>query len=178
MSYTFSRRTFFKYSLTAAAALAGTSLLGGCGSAQDPYNPKRTELGSIENMLITAKLESFDMTSGDFKLSLKSERGNPETFDQYCIAVKVLDEEKKAISYYDGNALSFTIESGFLNRPLLKTNDEAVFNFKIKGFAPVQPGQTVRLQYIPVSDKPTYSMIWELTNPKEETGDSDSTTTK
>lgn len=175
MSYTFSRRAFLKYSAVTAVAAMGAGMLGGC-STQDPNNPSRTSLGKITNMQISATLESFNMTTGAFTFSLLSGRTNPEMFDRYCIAIKVLDENKKTLKYYDGDDLSFEIKSGFANRPYLKTNDEAVFNFKIKNFTAVKPGQTVYFQYIPVSDAPSYSMIWSLTNPKKAASGSSSTT--
>lgn len=176
MSYTFSRRAFLKYSAAAAVAVAGAGLLGGC-QTQDPNNPKRTDFGKTSIMQITANLESFDMTTGAFRLSLLSARANPIRFTADDISVTILDEDGKAVTYYNGYPdLDFTVESGFAHAPYLEQKDEASFSFTINDFTAVQPGQTVKLQYIPVSDYPSYSMIWEIKNPAEEASSSDTTT--
>ena len=168
MSYTFSRRAFFKYSAAAAVAVAGASLLSGC-ELQDPNNPSSKKLGQgIAVQQVTAILETFDMDTGAFRFSVLSSRVNPLRFDSDSIAVTVLDADGKSIAYYNGDALNLSsIEEGFTHRPYLQTGDSATVLFNIAQFTAVQPGQTVRVQYIPVSDYTNYSMTWAITREAE-----------
>lgn len=166
MSYTFSRRAFFKYSAAAAVAVAGASLLGSC-SGQDPNNPKSTKLGGkIVNMQVTGCLDDLDMTTGAFQFSVKSERENPIIFDTGRFAVTVLDDKANAIAFYLSEKLTLSEIVSYTSTkkelPRLNKGDSITAKFTVAGFTAVAAGQTVRIQYIPVVDMPTYSLTWEI----------------
>ena len=167
MSYTFSRRAFFKYSAAAAVAVAGASLLGGC-NGQDSNNPVSKKLGGkLTNMQVTASLDAFDLSTGDFQFSVESARVNPIVLSPERFSVSVLDADGKATGVYYmsddinmGEIVSYTSKMNHNAFPRLYSSDAASVKFSINGFVPLAVGEKVQVQYLPVYDMPTFSMNW------------------
>lgn len=163
MSYTFSRRSFLKYTAVAAVAVAGSTLLAGC-EVQDPYNPSSKKLGSSLTISdITGKLldesNGTSLKEGVFKMEIKSSYGNRITVNaaNFNLTVKGSDGTVKK-AYYANLNYDSTVGT-------LEKGESASVTLTAPNYPEVVAGDVVTFQYIPVlgSTGSSYSMVWEIT---------------
>lgn len=163
MSYTFSRRSFLKYTAVAAVAVAGSTLLAGC-EIQDPYNPTSKKLGSSLTISdVTGKLldksNGTDLQQGVFKMEIKSNYGNRITVNaaNFNLTVKGSDGTVKK-AYYANLNYDSTVGT-------LEKGESASVTLTAPNYPGVVAGDVVTFQYIPVlgSTGSSYSMVWEIT---------------
>lgn len=164
MSYTFSRRSFLKYTALSAVALAGASMLSGC-EVSDPNNPVGSKPGqSLEILQVKGTLNSVDTTNGVFNFTIKSSYALPLMLEQDCFNVKVLDKNGNIV-YYSGDhrGVQLLITAGAPNRPRLNQDETAVLKITAPEFIAPEAGETVVFQYMPVRANSECSMIWKIT---------------
>lgn len=164
MSYTFSRRSFLKYTALSAVALAGASMLSSC-EASDPNNPVGSKPGqALEILQVKGTLNSVDTAKGVFNFTIKSSYELPLMLEPDCFTVKVLDKSGSII-YYSGNnrGVELKILEGAPNAPRLNKNESAVLQITAPEFVAPEVGETVVFQYMPVRANSEYSMIWKIT---------------
>lgn len=100
MSLEFNRRSFLKYSAAAAVAVAGSSLLTGCG--KDEYQ-KTGKIGSTLKLMGEFKLKTANLTTGsgspagqnlvcDFDLKCTSKLGLPIAPTNFQVEVTSADD--------------------------------------------------------------------------------------
>lgn len=163
MSYTFSRRSFLKYTAVAAVAVAGSTLLAGC-EIQDPYNPTSKKPGSSLTISdVTGKLldksNGTDLQRGVFKMEIKSSYGNRITVNaaNFNLTVKGRDGTVKK-AYYANLNYDSTVGT-------LEKGESASVTLTAPNYPQVVAGDVVIFQYIPVlgSTGSSYSMVWEIT---------------
>ena len=163
MSYTFSRRSFLKYTAVAAVAVAGSTLLAGC-EIQDPYNPTSKKLGSSLTISdVTGKLldksNGTDLQQGVFKMEIKSNYGNRITVNaaNFNLTVKGSDGTVKK-AYYANLNYDSTVGT-------LEKGESASVTLTAPNYPEVVAGDVVTFQYIPVLGRTgsSYSMVWEIT---------------
>lgn len=187
MSHTFSRRTFFKYSAAAAVAAAGMSLLGGCGSLDDPNNPYSTVLGtSIENLdvIATVRKTDTDVEKGIFSVVIQNNRGNPLILNPSNFSVCVytpqdkVDEKTGEVSevtaskYYSLNYGGVKL-TGLTDNSLAQ-GDAVKFTVTAPNFpTEIKRDETVMLKYIPITTSvyAAYSMAWRITKEADDYSD-------
>lgn len=184
MSYTFSRRDFFKYSAAAAVAVAGMSLLGGC-STGDANNPTSTAVGtSLATLQVVATLqkensnkEATDLANGIFKVKVENYRGNPLLLNPTNFTVSVrkkveeTDENGKTTEKTEDRYSSFAqggvklddIENGTLGNNLSVELTVIAPNF-VSTLGKLEVTDVVELKYCPIttSQYSGYSMTWRL----------------
>lgn len=81
MSLEFNRRSFLKYSAAAAVAVAGSSLLTGCG--EDEYQPTG-KLGSTLKLMGEYKLKNAKLTSTSGSASPAAPSATEQTYNLVC----------------------------------------------------------------------------------------------
>ena len=162
MSYTFSRRAFLKYS--AATAVAGASLLGGC-EYQDPQNPVcKTLPGAIKSDLqVIAGLKSMKIEKGTctLEVDIESARAIPIPLDPYRFSVAVKDVKDEQPVYFSDNYGGVRILDA--KDPLIQQKKPITIHLAAANFPELKDGQTVLFKYIPIRENPEYSMTWEIT---------------
>ena len=163
MSYTFSRRSFLKYTAVAAVAVAGSTLLAGC-EIQDPYNPTSKKLGSSLTISdVTGKLldksNGTDLQQGVFKMEIKSSYGNRITVNAANFNLTVKGSDGTVQKAYFAN-LNYDSTVGTLEK-----GESASVTLTAPNYPEVVAGDVVTFQYIPVlgSTGSSYSMVWEIT---------------
>lgn len=168
MSYTFSRRSFLKYTAAAAVAVAGSSLLTGC-NIPDPNNPSSTRLdSSLTINQVTARLtkEGTDLTNGVFRLTIKSSYDLPIYLepDRFCVTVLETDGDTTTTKYYSPNngGVTCNIVDGAPSKPRLYSGETATVEITAPNYT-AEAGQTVFFQYMPVRESSAYSMGWKVT---------------
>ena len=82
MSLEFNRRSFLKYSAAAAVAVAGSSLLVGCG--EDEYQ-KTGKIGSTLKLMGTFKLYDGTGSAPAAPVYTAPSTGAPATYRQRCV---------------------------------------------------------------------------------------------
>ena len=180
MSYTFSRRAFFKYSAAAAVAVAGASLLSGCKSG-DPFNPVAKAVGTsiaMDNIRVIGTLNSAE--NGVFSFTLESERDNPIRIDPQNFAVNVVGgEDGKTSLYFSTNEGGVKLSG--LTKGQLDAGETVTFTITAPNFpTTLEVGDTVNFMYYPIytSQYGNYSMTWQLEKTADTTDTDDSTTTE
>lgn len=177
MSYTFSRRAFFRYSAAAAVAVAGMGLLGGCSSTGDPNNPYSILLDTaITNIYVTAILhkENTDVEHGVFTVTVQNARTNPLILSPANFSVSVFRPEDKtndkgelveenAGKYYSLNKGGVKISG--LTDDRLEKGASATFKVTATDFPEIEKDDIVVFKYIPVTTSmyAGYSMSWRIT---------------
>lgn len=163
MSYTFSRRAFLKYSAATAVAVAGASLLGGC-EYQDPKNPVcKTLPGAIKSDLqVIAGLKSMKIEKGTctLEVDIESAREIPIPLESWCFSVAVKDVKDEPV-YFSGNNGGVRILDA--KDPLIQQKKPITIHLAAANFPELKDGQTVLFKYIPIREKPEFSMTWEIT---------------
>lgn len=168
MSYTFSRRSFLKYTALSVAAIAGASMLSGCETT-DPNNPVATKPGeSVTILNIRGTLDNVNTKTGVFTFTVKSSYDLPIYLDPDCFSVSVRDKNDTNNSnpvYYSGNhrGVELQILEGAPNRPRLNKNETAVLQITAPEFVAPKAGETIVFQYMPARSTANCSMIWEIT---------------
>ena len=164
MSYTFSRRAFFKYSAAAVVAVAGMSLLGGCTNG-DPNNPVATAVGkslSIVNVDGTLETEGTAVESGIFRFTVKNNNGTPILLSPNNFSVSVRDVDGKTVKYYSLNEGGVQLSG--LTDSSVASGKTATFVITAHNFPQMAEGESVILKYFPVTTSvySNYSMAWHL----------------
>ena len=165
MSYTFSRRSFLKYTAVAAVAVAGSALLAGC-EVQDPYNPSSKAPGtSLTINQVTAKLKDekngTSLKDGRFALDIQSSYGNTIqlTGNNFQLIITGSDGKQKYSCL--GGALTCTGGPGVLAK-----GDKASVTVTVPStpaYPALKNGDVLSFRYIPVLDNASYTMIWTIT---------------
>lgn len=163
MSYTFSRRTFLKYSAATAVAVVGAGLLGGC-EYQDPKNPVcKTLPGAITSDLqVIAGLRSMKIENGTctLEVDIESARANPIPLDPYRFSLAVKDAEDKPIYFSDNNGYVQILDA---ENSLIEKKKPITIHLAAANFPELKDGDTVVFKYIPIRENSEYSMNWEIT---------------
>ena len=163
MSYTFSRRTFLKYSAATAVAVAGAGLLGGC-EYQDPKNPVcKTLPGAITSDLqVRAGLRSMKIEGGvcTLEVDIESARANPIPLDPYRFSLAVKDAEDKPIYFSDNNGYVQILDA---ENSLIEKKKPITIHLAAANFPELKDGDTVVFKYIPIRENSEFSMNWEIT---------------
>lgn len=158
MSLEFNRRSFLKYSAAAAVAVAGSSLLVGCG--EDEYQ-KTGKIGSTlklmgtfrmyDNPAPTFALDSVGATNGTFtcKLNIKcTTKKVPLYVAAGCFQLTVIHDGKK-MNYADSGYV--TVDKP--NFKLAEKDDAEDFTITVKGNASnplnIVAGDKVEFIYFP-----------------------------
>ena len=158
MSLEFNRRSFLKYSAAAAVAVAGSSLLTGCG--EDEYQ-KTGKIGSTLKLMGTFKmydnpaptfaLDSVGATNGTFtcKLNIKcTTKKVPLYVAAGCFQLTVIHDGKKT-NYADSGYV--TVDKP--NFKLAEKDDAEDFTITVKGNASnplnIVAGDKVEFMYWP-----------------------------
>ena len=158
MSLEFNRRSFLKYSAAAAVAVAGSSLLVGCG--EDEYQ-KTGKIGSTlklmgtfrmyDNPAPTFALDSVGATNGTFtcKLNIKcTTKKVPLYVAAGCFQLTVIHDGKK-MNYADSGYV--TVDKP--NFKLAEKDDAEDFTITVKGNASnplnIVAGDKVEFMYWP-----------------------------
>ena len=183
MSYTFSRRDFFKYTALAAVAVAGSSLLTGCSN---PNQPSAVYTGTADVKLSFNGSSLLNWSSSDYHILHKGatkDTANNEfsfKFTHYAVSegtscsaeyyqLDVIGADGKLYSYNSGsNGVSFTSTNG---GAITKLNTEVSSDLTITG-VDVSNAKNVYLRYFPrhtalgnIND--SYSDVyatWDLTD--------------
>lgn len=174
MSYTFSRRSFLKYSALTAVLVAGAGMLSAC-EISDPDNPVSKSLGqSIELNNVKGTLKSIE--NGVFNFRIDSSYGLPLRLDPDYFNIKVLNADGNT-EYYSGehgNEVVLDITEGAPKKPRLYSGEYAVLDITAPGEFPASlAGKTVIFQYIPVRENSQLSMSWSITYLADESSSSD-----
>ena len=136
MSYTFSRRDFFKYTALAAVAVAGSSLLTGCSN---PNQPSAVYSGADSKLSFGGSSGGFlgFGASSDYQILKAGATHSADelvfNFEHYAVSegcscsenyyqLDIIDAEGKAQSYHNGSkcgekTVEFTAEGGGNMKP-------------------------------------------------------------
>lgn len=183
MAYTFSRRSFLKYTALSAIALAGASMLSGC-EITDPNNPVSTKLGTVleihqtQGRLTAIRFDGSDV-SFDFSIRTQYENGlllDPRYFSVMCIHPNENADNESAApdstitSYFGTGVLEYPKGCPSAD-PRLQSGEAVDLRLVVPSFS-AQPGDTIVFQYIPVREDHHLSMSWQITLPQELNADS------
>lgn len=158
MSAEFSRRSFLKYTALAAVAVAGSSLLTGCGGE----NPVKYEVPS-SNVVLSVK-STLDSVSYDaaaktltFNVTVQNGRAHALQINRQSFAVKAVEG-----SYYAYNNSRIkvynTSESPSLQVKNGVTQTYTIVASEFEGF----DGDAVRLTFMPDLKYAEYTSNWVL----------------
>lgn len=173
MSLEFNRRSFLKYTAVAAVAVAGSSLLTGCGD--DEYQPTG-KIGSTLKLMGTYKMEEAPVYNASTKeftctLNIKCTTSKvPLCVSNGCFELTVT-RSKKETNY---TAASIVVDPTEYD---LKESEKAKdFDITVKGVS-LQDGDTVEFKYWPrlMASSGTYGYTrayctWEMTATEDSTG--------
>ena len=157
MSLEFNRRSFLKYSAAAAVAVAGSSLLVGCG--EDEYQ-KTGKIGSTLKLMGAFKLEAAKLTTapGDsatdntlvcnFNLKCTSKYGLNIVPANFQVEVTPKDSSKTVTTYHayntDGTGgVTLTKSNNYLKKDESLETELKVTNIK------VADGDTIQVKFWP-----------------------------
>lgn len=158
MSLEFNRRSFLKYSAAAAVAVAGSSLLVGCG--EDEYQ-KTGKIGSTLKLMGEFKLKTANLTTGsgspaglnlvcDFDLKCTSKYGLnivPANF-QVEVTSKTANNEKTVTTYHAYNTgstggVTLSNSNNYLEKDKSMDTTLTVTNIKVAN------GDTIQVKFWP-----------------------------
>ena len=155
MTGEFSRRSFLKYTALTAVAVAGSSLLTGCGS----YSAMKTTVPSSNTVLkVVTKLEQVEYDAANtttiFKLTVTNGRKNALEVTKANFAVKAegylaYQNDKLQVIYPD--SLSHQVKQG----------ETFTYYVKAKGLNALTDGP-VTLTFYPDLQYSEFSANWEL----------------
>ena len=149
MSLEFNRRSFLKYSAAAAVAVAGSSLLVGCG--EDEYQ-KTGKIGSTLKLMGAFKLESAKLDSAPtataadktltckFNLKGTSTLGLPIGPANFHVEVTPKDSSKTVTTYH---AVSLSKSDNYLEKDETLETELKVTNIS------VADGDTIQVKFWP-----------------------------
>lgn len=155
MSLEFNRRSFLKYSAAAAVAVAGSSLLVGCG--EDEYQPTG-RIGSTLKLMGEFKLKTANLTTGsgspagqdlvcDFDLKCTSKYGLnivPANF-QVEVTSKTTEKVTTYHAYNTDGTGGVTLSK---NNNYLKKDDTLTTTLTVKNIT-VAAGDTIQVKFWP-----------------------------
>ena len=153
MSLTFSRRSFLKYTALTAVAVAGSSLLTGCGG----YAPVQRAVGTNNTVLkVVSTLEQVECTatSTTFKLVVTNGRKNALEVTKANFAVKAdgyLADQNNKLEVTSPDALSHQVKQG----------ETVTYNVMARGLNALTDGP-VTLTFYPDLQYPEFNANWEL----------------
>ena len=154
MTGEFSRRSFLKYTALTAVAVAGSSLLTGCGS----YSAMQKDVGTINTVLkVVTKLEQVECTATftTFKLVVKNGRNNALDVTRANFAVKAdgyLAYQNDKLQVTSPDALSHQVKKG----------ETVTYYVTAKGLNARTDGP-VTLTFYPDLEYSEFNANWELT---------------
>ena len=153
MSLEFTRRSFLKYSAAAAVAVAGSSLLVGCG--EDEYQ-KTGKIGSTLKLMGAFKLESASLNSVSssstltckFNLKGTSKLGLPIGPANFQVEVTPKDSSKTVTTYHANNTdgtggVSLSKSDNYLEKDETLETELKVTNIS------VADGDTIQVKFWP-----------------------------
>ena len=153
MSLEFNRRSFLKYSAAAAVAVAGSSLLVGCG--EDEYQ-KTGKIGSTLKLMGAFKLESASLNSVSssstltckFNLKCTSKYGLNIVPANFQVEVTPKDSSKTVTTYHGYNTdgtggVTLTKSNNYLKKDESLETELKVTNIK------VADGDTIQVKFWP-----------------------------
>lgn len=153
MSLEFNRRSFLKYSAAAAVAVAGSSLLTGCG--EDEYQ-KTGKIGSTLKLMGTFKMkEAPTFDNGTFKTTINIECTTDKvplcvTKGNFELTVNSTGKSKDDVDYLD-DAITVKLKTAGSNggKYDLTTDDGAQdFDITVTGVT-LNDGDSVEFKYWP-----------------------------
>ncbi len=162
MSYTFSRRDFMKYTATAAVAVAGVGLLGGCDA--DPYNKVAKSMSTKVSVLqVTGTLKSIDLTNGKFEFEAKLSGEATYNVDKNDFFVGVKTKDGTGYEKYSSLEKGINFEKieptdGKLNKSSSVKVTVAAASFPNN----LDDTDYVYFKYMPDRGRQGYSMAWEI----------------
>ena len=109
MSLEFNRRSFLKYSAAAAVAVAGSSLLVGCG--EDEYQ-KTGKIGSTLKLMGTFKTYKSTDTANASKAPAFAPNGSSSDTGTFTCTVNIKCTTKKVPLYVTNECFELTVTSG------------------------------------------------------------------
>ena len=155
MSYTFSRRSFLKYTALTAVAVAGSSLLTGCSG----YAPVQTAPGTSNKVLkVVSTLDrvEYDEETNTtlFRLVVTNGRVNALEVTKANFAVKAdgyLADQNNKLEVTSPDALSYQVKQG----------ETVTYHVMAKGLNALTDGP-VTLTFYPDLQYPEFNANWEL----------------
>lgn len=162
MSYTFSRRSFLKYSALAAVAVAGAGLLSGC-EMPDPNNPTAKALNAtLQIGTTTAQLQNVEVENGTgvFTIRIANDSDAPQRIGEECFSVKVRDTDGN-VTFSSGSSLTVTSED-LNNIPDLAAGKDAIYKVIVPGYTNPEADGTLEFKYIPLRNQSEYSLNWNI----------------
>lgn len=153
MTGEFSRRSFLKYTALTAVAVAGSSLLTGCGG----YAPVQRAVGTSNKVLkVVSTLEQVKCTatSTTFKLVVTNGRNNALQLTKANFAVKAdgyLADQNNKLEVTSPDALSYQVKQG----------ETVTYHVMAKGLNALTDGP-VTLTFYPDLQYPEFNANWEL----------------
>lgn len=170
MSLEFNRRSFLKYTAVAAVAVAGSSLLTGCG---DEKVTERDGLGSITNIQVTASVNSgatYDVAKGliTIPMTIETKRDYPVDIDTAHFAVSVLDSSGNSLLFYNRSDRHLQLDGINEDNMQLKKKDSVTFKLVVEDTvsnitAAFAQAKTVNVYYTPDTGYSKYVGLWHLT---------------
>ena len=153
MSLEFNRRSFLKYSAAAAVAVAGSSLLVGCG--EDEYQ-KTGKIGSTLKLMGAFKLESASLNSVSssstltckFNLKCTSKYGLNIVPANFQVEVTPKDSSKTVTTYHANNTDGTGGVTLSKNNNYLKKDDSLETELKVTNIK-VADGDTIQVKFWP-----------------------------
>ena len=170
MTGEFSRRSFLKYTALTAVAVAGSSLLTGCGS----YSALQQDVGTKNTVLkVVTKLEQVeydaDNTTTIFRLVVTNGRVNALEVTKANFAVMA-----DGYLAYQNNKLQVTSPDALSHQ--VKRGETVTYHVMAKGLNALTDGP-VTLTFYPDLQYSEFSANWELTADVLEPDLSDPSTT-
>ena len=155
MSYTFSRRSFLKYTALTAVVVAGSSLLTGCGGDA----PVQRAVGTSNRVLkVVSKLEQVECDAASdtaFKLVVTNGRNNALEVTKANFAIKAdryLAYQNDKLQVTSPDALSHQVKKG----------ETVTYYVTAKGLNALTDGP-VTFTFYPDLEYSEFSANWELT---------------
>lgn len=156
MSLEFNRRSFLKYSAAAAVAVAGSSLLVGCG--EDEYQ-KTGKIGSTLKLMGEFKLKTASLNAAassttnlvcDFNLKCTSKLGLPIVPANFQVEVtsKTANNKKTVTTYHAYNTDGTGGVTLSKNNNYLKKDDSLDTTLTVKDIK-VAAGDTIQVTFWP-----------------------------
>ena len=159
MSLEFNRRSFLKYSAAAAVAVAGSSLLVGCG--EDEYQ-KTGKIGSTLKLMGTFKTYKSTDTSNAGKAPAFTPNGGSSDTGTFTCTVNIKCTTKKVPLYVTNECFELTVTRGTTEKnyakqyititdpefDLKESEDAKDFKLTIKD-VDIKAGDKVELKYWP-----------------------------
>lgn len=160
MSLEFSRRSFLKYTAVAAVAVAGSSLLTGCG---DDTTGTLNKYGTITNLQAKATMDkaTYDASAGTivFDFEVYCGRGNDMTINTQNFDVEIKDADDSIVYKSAGTKITISDDLYHFN---LENKATASGTVTASGVPALATGYTVTFKYKPDTTYAEYVGIWNI----------------